>query len=79
MNPSNHLAFITHSSQAERVVAAWERILPEDDLPQTGVHFTPWGDDTLVTIYAANPEYILAFTEVLAEELPADKYAADTF
>jgi hypothetical protein len=53
--------------------------LPEDDLPDTSVHFTTWGDDTLVTIYAANPEYIVAFTEVLAEELPADGYAADSF
>jgi hypothetical protein len=63
-----HLLLITNPEAAKAVMAAWQRVLPEDDL--AGIHSeeTTWKGDVIYTLNA-KPEYIQALIEIIDDML----------
>jgi hypothetical protein len=65
-----HLVLIAPSHLVEQVIAAWQRILPEEGvLYHTTVITAPWNGNTLAAFHADHPEYIEGLVEVIGCEI----------
>ena len=67
---SQHLVLIAPSPLVERVIAAWQRILPEEViLYHTTVVTAAWNGHTLAVFHADHPQYIDGLVEVIGGEI----------
>lgn len=67
---SRHLVLIAPSYLVEQVIAAWQRILPEEGvLYHTIVVTAIWKGDTLAAFHADDPQYIEALIKVVHREI----------
>ena len=66
-----HLVLIAPSQLVEQVIAAWQRILPEEGvLYHTTIVKAAWKGTTLAAFHADRPEYIAGLVEVIGREIP---------
>lgn len=70
---ATNLVLIAARKHANQAIAAWERVMPEDDLILMHIAEQPWKDDLVFTIHSDRPEYIQALQEIIGEEIPADQ------
>jgi len=69
MDPQ-HLVLIAPSYLVEQVIAAWQRILPEEGiLYHTIVVTAAWKGDTLAAVHADDPQYIVGLVKVIHCEI----------
>ena len=65
---ATHLLLISHPEAAKAVIAAWQRVLPEEDLPGICSEEMTSNGDVIYTL-KARPEYIQALIEILDDRL----------
>ena len=65
---ATYLLLITHPEAAKAIIAAWQRVLPEDDLPGICSEEMTSNGDVIYTLNA-RPEYIQALIEIIDERL----------
>lgn len=66
---ADHLILITERAAGERVLSAWYRVLPEDDLASVTARQGDWKED-VVHIFHSHPDYIEALAEIIDETIP---------
>ena len=65
---ATHLLLITNPEAAKAVIAAWLRVLPEDDLPSIRSEEMTSNGDVIYTL-KARPEHIQALLEIIGDLL----------
>ena len=68
---AHHLVLVTDEFSADETIAAWLRVLPEDDvIAYTRIDKQEWKGDIVTTFYSARPEYIDGLEEIIDETIP---------
>jgi len=68
--PANTLLLVASPNAADEVIAAWQRVLPEDDVfYHTDILQDTWKGDALCTFRAERADYIEALAAIIDETL----------
>ncbi len=68
--PANTLVLVASPKAADEVIAAWQRVLPEDDVfYHTDILQDRWKGDAVYTFRAENADYIETLAAIIDETL----------